>query len=148
MIRFNRVVSVPVLAVTVLALGVSALLAETDYLALEEIDRIRKGQRTLRDPIADTITIDEKYPVVGPDASTVLLLLKGTCTNAQTVAFAETFGATPEVFLQWTDDVPASVTNGTVRPVGVTTSNFVVDAQFTTSGPMTNLSYFAVGTRP
>ena len=52
----SRVVSVLVLTAAVLALGVSTLLAETDYLALEQIELIKKGKVSLEDPKLDTIS--------------------------------------------------------------------------------------------
>lgn len=109
------------------------------------------GSLTVNDSliVQTNATVSGKFVIVGGNATTALMLLSGTATNGQTVAFEAAFGAAPNVFLQWTDDIAAGVTNGFLRPSTVTASNFVVDAQFAvTGGPMTNLIFHAHGQRP
>ena len=89
-------------------------------------------------------TVDGKYSVVGGDATTGLMVLKGAVTSGtnatETVTFATVFGAAPIVMCTYTEDP------GDVRPIfvtSVTASNFV--ANITADK---NFGYVAVGTRP
>jgi hypothetical protein len=89
-------------------------------------------------------TVDSKYAVVGGDATTALMVLKGAVTSGtnatQTVTFGTVFGAAPIVACTYTEDP------GDVRPIfvtSVTASNFV--ANITADK---NFGYVAVGTRP
>jgi hypothetical protein len=72
-------------------------------------------------------TVDGKYAVVGPDASTGLMIQAGTgagVTNGATVTFPVAFASAPTVSLgayESTDTVP--------YPSSVTPSNFVVNGQ-------------------
>jgi hypothetical protein len=89
-------------------------------------------------------TVDGKYSVVGGDASTGLMILKGAVTSGtnatETVTFGTVFGAAPIVTCTYTEDP------GDVRPIfvtSVTASNFVANI----TADM-NFGYIAVGTRP
>jgi hypothetical protein len=89
-------------------------------------------------------TVDGKYAVVGGDATTGLMVLKGAVTSGtnatETVTFGTVFGAAPIVMCTYTEDP------GDVRPIyvtSVTASNFV--ANITADK---NFGYIAVGTRP
>jgi len=84
------------------------------------------------------------YAVMGGDATTGLMVLKGAVTSGtnatQTVTFGTVFGAAPIVVCTYTEDP------GDVRPIfvtSVTASNFV--ANITADK---NYGYIAVGTRP
>jgi len=88
--------------------------------------------------------VDGKYSVVGGDASTGLMILKGAVTSGtnatETVTFGTVFGAAPIVTCTYTEDP------GDVRPIfvtSVTASNFVANI----TADM-NFGYIAVGTRP
>jgi hypothetical protein len=89
-------------------------------------------------------TLSGKYAVVGPDASTGLMILQASITAPNqalvTNAFATTFGAAPVVTASYTEDP------GDVRPIFVSSvaSNQVV---FGITADK-NYAYTAVGTRP
>jgi len=90
------------------------------------------------------VTIDSKYAVVGPDASTGLMvqgaLVTSTAVPLQTNAFATVFGATPVVVASYSED-PGNSTN--IYITTITVSNFLC----TVEGDK-NFSYIAIGARP
>jgi len=94
-------------------------------------------------------TVDGKYATVGGDASTGLMILKGTFTNRQaTVTFGAVFGAAPAVVCGFTDDVSALAnTNAAIGATSITASNFVPKCAIAATD-ITNCNFIAVGTRP
>ena len=104
---------------------------------------------TEADRVADVVgavevTIDSKYAVVGPDATTGLMIQSSNVTASalvlQTNTFTVAFGAAPIVSCTYTEDP------GDVQPLyvtAVTTTNFVC-----TVTADKNFGYIAVGTRP
>lgn len=89
-------------------------------------------------------TVDGKYAVVGPDATSGLMVLAATITSTsdapQTNSFATAFGAAPIVTCTYTEDP------GDVQPLyvtNITTTNFVC-----TVTADKNFNYIAVGQRP
>jgi hypothetical protein len=102
------------------------------------------GAMALTLPAGMEANVDGKFAVVGGDATTGLMVLKGAVTSGtnatETVTFATVFGAAPIVMCTYTEDP------GEVRPIwvsSVTASNFV--ANITADK---NFGYVAVGTRP
>lgn len=96
------------------------------------------------------LSLDGKYPVVGGDATTGLMVLKGTFTNkTATVSFATVFGGTPVVICGWNEDLSAAgvLTNTAITAVSGTASNFVPKTALA-AADYTNCYYIAVGTRP
>jgi len=100
--------------------------------------------------VTGEVSADGKYVVVGGDATTGLMVQKGTFTNGSAaVTFTVAFGAAPAVVIGWTD-YPAqfsAVTNAAISATSISTTNFVPLTEVTTSLG-TNANYIAVGTRP
>lgn len=102
------------------------------------------GAMALTLPAGMEANVDGKYAIVGGDATTGLMVLKGAVTSGtgttETVTFGTVFGAAPIVTCTYTEDP------GDVRPLfvtSVTPSNFVANI----TADM-NFGYIAVGTRP
>lgn len=112
-----------------------------------EINQLAAGTAAI---VMGEATIDGKYGVVGPNATTGLMLAKGVATNGQAkVAFGVTFGAVPTVICQFTNATftAGSAMSNFVTAITVTTSNFVP----VSSAPVLTLKRFnwiAVGSRP
>ena len=97
------------------------------------------------------VSADAKYVVVGGDATTGLMLQKGTFTNGTaTVTFAVAFDAAPAVAITWTQDPTgySTLTNIAWGATSVTASNFVPKTSAVAGTFLTNANYIAVGTRP
>jgi hypothetical protein len=124
--------------------GVDAAGATALYVGEATATSVVIGATDANAVIPGEATVDGKYAVVGPDATTALMVLSAsiTATSAtlQTNAFATTFGAAPVVTATYTEDP------GDVRPIwvsAVTASNVI----FSITGDK-NYAYTAVGARP
>ena len=197
---------------TLAALFACSSYAETDYIALPKIEKIRNGQIALKNPkvsgtlkvdtieeftgsagvtvggvsnlngsigatndvvpaddiiagddvtavddiiagddlVGDEANIDGKFAVVGTDATTGLMVARGTFTNGQaSVVFGANFLSAPAVVVSWTDDISSlnASTNASVAATSITVSNFVPRAVIGVT-IVTNGNYIAVGARP
>jgi hypothetical protein len=92
------------------------------------------------DITADEATIDGKYAVVGPDATTGLMIQAGTCTNGQTITFSPVFGATPRIVGSYSEDAGADTV---IEFTSTTATSTVVQA-----ASAKTIDYIVVGTRP
>jgi len=93
------------------------------------------------------VSVDAKYAVVGPDATTGLMIVTGTFTNLQpTITFGTVFASAPKVCANWTSDISAATgTNYAIGVTSVTASNWVPKTVATAS---LNGNYIAIGARP
>lgn len=83
-----------------------------------------------------TISDAVRKAVVGPDNTSILAVIQGTCTNGQTVVFGTAFAATPIVLVQQVDSTNVCYATST------TPSNFAAVVYGTSTQ-----KWIAVGTK-
>lgn len=83
--------------------------------------------------------------------TTKYMVFQGTATNGETVTTGVTFGATPQVYLQWDNNAAEAImiyqTNATLLARSVSTTQFTVGSMVEVTHA-TGVVYTVIGTRP
>ena len=133
----------------------ASALAETDYVALKKIKKLKAGTESLGTPLMDAATVngtatvgepkeDGKMGVVGTDAVTGMMVdfqdITATAATLQTNAFTTAFETAPVVTAVYTEDP------GDVKPIFVVSVSTTAVVLSITADKDYNL--IAVGRRP